>query len=133
MSWRQPERTEPNTKTRQNVSRVFFLRSRKCKRASIRHLRNLFGMISLQETPGFLQTELGVNRLDAEEKAVTTGANKIRRIKYRMIGLGQAVKCQHSEYCGQSCSQNSALKRDRNKCGPRVIRFATDVERVIHD
>src|SRR5215470_2482265 len=133
MSWRQPESTRPSAKTRQNASRAVLLRLRKCEKALIRHLRDLVGMIALQKTPGFLQPKPGIDRFNAEEEAVTTGANKIRRIKYWMIGLGQAVKSEHSKYCGQSCSQNSALKRDRNKCRPGVIRFATDVERVIHD
>src|SRR5262249_10215337 len=50
-----------------------------------------------------------------------------------MVWLGQAVKGEHSEYSGQSCSQDSEVKSNRNKCWPGMIRLATDIDRIVHD
>src|SRR5215467_9444612 len=106
MSWRHPERTKPSAKTQQNASSVVFLRSRKCEKALIRHLRDLMGMVALQEALGFFQAKLGIDRLNAEEKAVAAGANEVRRVKHRMVGLRQTVKREHSEYSSQRSSQH---------------------------
>src|SRR5258708_19476800 len=112
MSWRQPALTRMQTATRPRSA------MRNCAVTLMRHLRDLLGMKILKKLFRLRQAELGVLRFHAQEKAVTAGAVKARRVEDRMIGLRQSVQGQHSEYRRQRNADPRPLKRHGNKHGP---------------
>src|SRR5258708_22198302 len=126
MSWRQPALTRMQTATRPRSA------MRNCAVTLMRHLRDLLGMKILKKLFRLRQAELGVLRFHAQEKAVTAGAVKARRVEDRMIGLRQSGQCQHSEYRRQRSAEHPALKRHGNKRGPGVKRLATDIQWIVH-
>src|SRR5579859_2362207 len=114
MSWRQPERPSPRAKSAASTGSA----KRFCAEALMRHLRDLQRMESFKKTPGVIQPELGVLRLNAQKEAVTAGPDKIGRIKHRMIRLRQPVERDHAKDRSQGRAQNGALKSHGNKGWP---------------
>src|SRR5437763_5803531 len=128
MSWRHPESPSPKTKTNNTASTGSA--NRFCAKGLMRHLRDLHRMKVFEKTPGFVEPEMWVYGLNAQEEAITAGTNKIGRIKYRMIGLRQTIERDHAKYGGQRGAQDGALKGHGNKRRPRMKRLPADVEGI---
>src|SRR5205809_2398709 len=130
MSWRHPESPSPKTKTNNTASTGSA--NRFCAKGLMRNLRDLERMKVFKKTPGLVEPEMRVYGLNAQEETIAAGANKIGRIKYRMVGLGQAIERNHAKHRRQCGSQDGALKGHRNKRRPRMKRLPTDVEGIVH-
>src|ERR1044071_1119826 len=102
--------------------------TRICAGRLIRHLRDLFRLITFQQFPRVRRTEPGVLRFNAQEEAVTAGAHKVRRIEYWVIGLRQAIQPPHAKYCRQARAQHRTFKRYRNECRPGMEWLATHID-----
>src|SRR6266404_8856110 len=114
MSWRQPVpmTMQPATRPRSAM--------RICAVTLMRHLRDLLGMKILKKLFRLRQAELGILRLNAQEKAVTAGTVEARRVEDRMVRLRQSIQREHAKDRGQRSAEHRALKRHRNKRGPGV-------------
>src|SRR5438046_753627 len=130
MSWRHPESPSPKTKTNNTASTGSA--NRFCAKGLMRHLRDLQRMKVFKKTPGFVEPEMRVCGLNAQEETIAAGANKIGRIKYRMIGLRQTIKRDHAKHRRQRGPQDGALKGHGNKRRPRMKRLAANVEGIVH-
>src|SRR5256885_11386657 len=94
----------------------------------ILHLAYMPRMKRLQKAGRFGNMELGIAGFDAEEKTVTGSVlGETMDVEEWMMGLRQAVQCQHTEDRGQGSPQNSHLKSYRDECGPAIQRPSADV------
>src|SRR5437773_12526188 len=96
MSWRHPESPSPKTTTNNTASTGSA--NRFCAKGLMRHLRDLHRMKIFKKTPGFVEPEMRIYGLNAQEETITAGANKIGRIKHGMIGLGQTIERNHDKH-----------------------------------
>src|SRR5256714_370252 len=77
----------------------------------ILHLAHVFGVQRLQKTSRFGDVELGIARLNAQEKTVAAGVlGKTMHVKERMMGLWKPVQRQHAKNRGQRSAQHGQLK-----------------------
>src|SRR6201986_5034418 len=67
-----------------------------------------------------LAVELRVCGLYQHEEAVARGEREVRRVKDRVVRLGQAVQGEHPEDREESRAEHRHLERDRDERGPTV-------------
>src|SRR5205085_12570049 len=95
------------------------------ERLIILHLAHVFGVQRLQKTSRFGDVELGIARLNAQEKTVAAGVlRKTVHVKERVMRLWKPVQRQHAKNRGQRGAQHSQLKGHGNKCRPAIQRAA---------
>src|SRR5262245_1139941 len=76
---------------------------------------------------------LWIVRFNDQEKSVAGGHRKIWSIEHWVIRLWKLVQNQHSQYCRKGCNQHGAFESDRNKRGPTVKGFTTNIDWIIDD
>src|SRR5438270_13049972 len=112
MSCRQPARTAMLAAA--NSSHA----TRICAGRLIRHLRDFFRLITLQQFARVRRAEPRVLGFNAQEKPVTAGAHKIRRIKHWVLWLRKSVQCQHAKHSGQTSAKHRTFKGNRDESRP---------------
>src|SRR5581483_5786664 len=93
------------------------------------HIVHLARLQASQEFPGFLHVKLWVGGLNAQEKTILRGTDKVVDIEERMVRHGQAVQQQQPDDPGQRRAQDGRLEGDRDEGRPAIERLAADVER----
>src|SRR3954451_4246890 len=95
-----------------------------------RDIDNLPRVQCLEELPDAVEVELRIARLDDEEELVARGLMEPPHVEDGVIRHRQAVQREHAEDGREGCEEDRAFERDRDPSRPRVVRLATDVERI---
>src|SRR5215831_5553240 len=99
----------------------------------IGHLADVVRLQPLKETGSLGNMEFRVARFDAKIKAVGSGMNKALYVKDGMMGLGQTVQRQHTEYGENGSAQHGHLKGDGDERRPAIERSPANVQRKCYD